>query len=82
MELKILIVDDDWKLLSVLKEVLSAENHHVTLCSDGRKAINISSREKFDLVISDLMMPGANGLEVLKEAKAKRPQINGRSNRH
>jgi DNA-binding response OmpR family regulator len=74
MELKILIVDDDWKLLSVLKEVLAEENHFVKSCSDGRKAIEICQEEKFDLIISDLMMPGANGLEVLKETRKIDPE--------
>jgi DNA-binding NtrC family response regulator len=66
--LKILIVDDDKNLLSVLKSVLVEEEHDVTTSSDGRSAINLCRQKKFDLIITDLMMPGTNGLEVLREA--------------
>jgi DNA-binding NtrC family response regulator len=64
---KILIVDDDRNLLSVLKSILADENNDVAICSDGQMAINLCLAKRFDLVITDLMMPGTNGLEVLRE---------------
>jgi DNA-binding NtrC family response regulator len=67
--LKILIVDDDKNLLSVLKTVLIEEEHEVTTSSDGRNAIALCRQKRFDLIITDLMMPGTNGLEVLREAR-------------
>jgi DNA-binding NtrC family response regulator len=67
--LKILIVDDDKNLLSVLKTILAEENNEVTTSSDGGTAIDLMRKAKFDLVITDLMMPGTNGLEVLREAR-------------
>ncbi|MBN2418733.1 MAG: response regulator [Deltaproteobacteria bacterium] len=73
MKLKILIVDDDKTLLSALKTVLDQENH-VTVCNDGNKAIELCQNEKFDLIITDLMMPGANGLEVLTETRKIDPE--------
>ena len=68
MKLNILIVDDDKTLLSALKTVLVKENN-VTICNDGKKAIELCQNKKFDLIITDLMMPGANGLEVLTESR-------------
>ncbi len=68
MKLKILIVDDDKTLLSALKTVFDQENE-VTICNDGKKAIELCRNHKFDLIITDLMMPGANGLEVLTETR-------------
>jgi DNA-binding response OmpR family regulator len=68
MKLKLLIVDDDRTLLSALKTVFDQEND-VTICNDGKKAIDLCRNEKFDLIITDLMMPGANGLEVLTETR-------------
>jgi DNA-binding NtrC family response regulator len=67
--LNLLIVDDDKNLLSVLKTILVEENHNVSTCSDGEMAIRLCKRAKFDLVITDLMMPGTNGLEVLREVR-------------
>lgn len=74
MELDILIVDDDKTLLSALKTILAQDNR-VTVCNDGKKAIELVADEKYDLIITDLMMPGANGLEVLKEARKIKPEI-------
>ncbi|MDM7920277.1 MAG: response regulator [Methanosarcina sp.] len=68
MKLRLLIVDDDRTLLSALKTVFDQENN-VTVCNDGKKAIDLCRNEKFDLIITDLMMPGANGLEVLTETR-------------
>lgn len=68
MKLRLLIVDDDRTLLSALKTVFDQEND-VTVCNDGKKAIELCRNEKFDLIITDLMMPGANGLEVLTETR-------------
>jgi len=75
MPLKALIVDDDRKLLSVLTSLLVEDNHDVTACNNGLDAIQKCREEKFDLLISDLMMPGASGLEVLKETRKLYPDI-------
>ena len=73
--MKILIVDDDKNLLSVLKTILVEEDNDVSICSDGRTAIDLFIKTKFDLIITDLMMPGTNGLEVLREAHRIDPDI-------
>jgi CheY-like chemotaxis protein len=72
MEFSILIVDDDANLLSVLK-TLFAELHDVTTCSDGSEAVEICKGRHFDVVLSDIIMPGASGLEVLKQARRTDP---------
>lgn len=74
MPLTVLIVDDDKRLLSVLKGLLTEENHEVTTCSNGLDAIHLFSERQFDLVITDLMMPGAGGMEVLKETRKISPE--------
>jgi CheY-like chemotaxis protein len=71
--LKSLIVDDDKKLRSLLSSLLMEEGDDVTACADGQSAIDKCREEKYDLVISDLVMPGASGIEVLKEARKRHP---------
>jgi DNA-binding NtrC family response regulator len=75
MILKTLVVDDDKRLRSVLKGLLSEEGHQVTTCKNGSEAIATCLAEKFDLIITDLKMPGADGLDVLRKAKKKHPDI-------
>jgi DNA-binding NtrC family response regulator len=69
MKLNILLVDDDIRILSVLKSLLTEEKHAVTTCHNGLDAIETCLEQKFDVIITDLMMPGANGIEVLKEVR-------------
>lgn len=66
----ILVVDDDRSLCTMLADFLSGENNlRVTSAYDGLEAIARIREKHFDLVLSDLMMPGADGMEVLKAAK-------------
>ncbi len=73
MEFHILIVDDDPNMLSVLQNSFSEENYHVAASSNGLDAIEKCRTRPYDLIISDIMMPGATGLEVLSIAKNINP---------
>ena len=73
MEFTILIVDDDKALLSVLQKFFAEENYHISVCSNGLDAIEKCRSNSYDLIISDIMMPGATGLEVLNAAKQLNP---------
>ncbi len=70
---KILIVDDERSLRDVLSIMLTRAGYVVTVASDGDEAIARIEKELFDLVITDLKMPKAGGLEVLKAAKDMSP---------
>lgn len=66
---KILVVDDEEVLRSLAKEVLSEEGYQVTLASSGDQALEYLEQETFDLIITDLKMPGMDGMELLKKIK-------------
>ncbi len=68
---KILIADDDKEIRSLLQEILSDEGYDAQVASDGIKAIEAIKNGDFDIVITDLIMPGADGLEVLKQSQSK-----------
>jgi CheY-like chemotaxis protein len=74
MDFHILIVDDDPNMLSVLQNSFSEENYHVATSSNGLDAIEKCRTQPYDLIISDIMMPGATGLEVLSTAKRINPK--------
>lgn len=72
---KILVVDDEPNILTLLSEVLSKKNYQVTTLPSGKNAITIPNAEEFDLVITDILMPDTDGLEVVLWFKKNYPSI-------
>ncbi len=70
---RVLLVDDKANILKLLERVLG-ESHQVTIAADGQRAISLIGSREFDVVLTDLRMPGADGFEVLRAAKARAPQ--------
>ncbi len=70
-KIRVIVVDDDISILRILKQLLKDKGYEVITASDGKEAIELISNSDFDLVITDLMMPKSDGLEVLKKAKNK-----------
>ena len=72
---KILVVDDDDHLRMVLDETLTANGYEVQTASSGQKALDLIKEQPFDLVITDLMMPGIKGIELLEQSKQINPDV-------
>lgn len=71
---RILIVDDEDIIRILLNEILNEEGYHVTDAEDGEQAVALIEKEHFDLIISDMVMPGMNGIEVLQAAFRTDPE--------
>lgn len=71
----ILVVDDDPVALLALDKTLTARGYEVTTAQSGADAIELLSKQHFDLLLTDLVMEDPNGMEVLKEAKNRHPEI-------
>jgi len=69
----ILIVEDKESMSRMLRESLEAEGFITSIAADGSKGIEVLKNEAFDLVLTDLNLPGADGLEVLKSSKELAP---------
>ena len=67
----ILVVDDDDGIRSLVKKYLNENNYLITTAQNAEEAITKIKLIKFDLIILDIMMPGKNGLEFIKEYKNK-----------
>jgi DNA-binding response OmpR family regulator len=68
---KLLIADDDVDLCALLQTYLGAEGFDVTTANDGLTALELATTGQFDLIILDVMMPGKDGLEVLKALRKR-----------
>jgi two-component system NtrC family response regulator len=68
---RILLVDDDESLLRILEHQLLKEGYTVTPCVDGSQALNEFEQGQYDVVVSDIQMPGLSGLDLLRVVKEK-----------
>lgn len=66
MSTRILVVEDEEKLARFIELELLHEGYEVVKSFDGRDALETASKESFDLILLDIMLPGLNGLEVLR----------------
>lgn len=72
---RVLIVDDEKPLLRALELKFSNAGFEVTTASDGEQALSILEKEKFNVVLLDLVMPKKDGFAVLAELKAKGKKV-------
>lgn len=71
----ILVVDDDKNIRYSLKRMFEDKGKTVITAKNGREALDILDKESPDLVVMDIMMPGMNGLQVLKEMREGWPKL-------
>jgi two-component system phosphate regulon response regulator OmpR len=71
MEKKVLLVDDDEKLLKLVKEYLEGYGFRVVILPDGSAVMKTIAAKSPDIVILDIMLPGKDGLAVLKEVRTE-----------
>jgi len=71
MQSTILLADDDTELSALLKEYFESEGYQVRLAPDGISALEEARKPGLDLVVLDVMMPGMNGMDVLKELRGE-----------
>lgn len=69
----ILLVDDAPETLEVMAQCLSGDGYHVTCAAGGKEAISLLQDRNFDLVITDLLMPDTDGMEVIMAVRRYQP---------
>lgn len=72
---KILVVEDDRELNKILVDVLEQNDYSVTGTFDGKQGLDAIERSKFDLILSDIMMPVMDGFELAKNVRFFNKQI-------
>ncbi len=72
----ILIIDDDPVMLTTIQYILNREGYNVTITKDGMEAFELLDNYLYDIVITDLMMPKMNGLEVINKLRNNHLNMN------
>ena len=72
---RILLAEDDDSLRAFLARALERAGYDVVSCADGDEALAALARGRFDLLLTDIVMPGADGIEVARQAAARDPAL-------
>ena len=72
---KILIIDDNENIRINLTGILNDEGHETVAAADGEQGLKLINESEYDAVLLDMKLPGIDGLEVLKQVKEKKPEI-------
>ena len=68
--MRVLIIEDEIKIASFMKNGLKQERYEVDLETNGRDGLELAMNTQYDLILLDVMLPGINGIEILKELRA------------
>lgn len=71
----LLIVDDEKSIREILYEVLTVQGYECYRAESGQSALNLLGKKQVELVLSDILMPGMSGVDLLKEAKKNDPDL-------
>ena len=71
----ILIVDDDLQIQKLLKQILEKEGHETMVAADGLEAMRKYKQKRPDLLITDIVMPKKEGIELIMELKQLEPDV-------
>ena len=74
---RIIVVDDEEMIVDLCSRVLAEQGYHVRGASSGEEALGLAAREKFDMAVTDMLMPGMDGLETVHALKKQQPELIG-----
>jgi DNA-binding NtrC family response regulator len=72
---RVLVIDDERDMLEILQDFFESEGYAVAVAPSGEQAIELSRRESFDVAITDMRMPGMDGLHTLQHLRQLHPSL-------
>jgi DNA-binding response OmpR family regulator len=73
--MQILVIEDEARILAFVARALRAEGFTVGVANDGEEGLVLALAYPYDLVVLDLLLPGIDGLELLRELRARKPEL-------
>lgn len=74
-QMRILVVDDEPRICHLIEELLKLEGYHIDISFSGTDALEMFNKYDYQMLITDLKMPGIDGLELIQKAKEQNPEI-------
>ena len=74
-KLRVLIVDDDPRMAKTLKDILTVKGYEADVAHSGPEALEKTAETHFDCLLSDIKMPGINGVELFRAIRKTRPDL-------
>lgn len=75
MEIRVLLVDDEKDFVETLAQRLEVRGFDVRTCLSGDEALNLVREHEFDVIVLDVLMPGKDGIDTLRDIKIMKPLI-------
>lgn len=72
---RVLVVDDEPNMRKTLADILQDEGHQVSTASSGEEAVELCSKERYDVVLMDVRMPGMNGVEAFRKIRLHQDNV-------
>lgn len=72
---RILVIDDEMRVLEVLCDILRVEGYDVDTATNGTEGVQLFRRGSYDLVITDMVMPGKDGLQTILDLRKEVPEL-------
>ncbi len=72
---RLLVVDDEAIVVSLVRDALEDEDYDIVTAMTGTDALSLIEQQSFDLLITDIRMPGMNGIDLVKAARDKQPEL-------
>ena len=73
--MRILVIDDEPLVADVMAEALRLEDHDVVVASSGEEGLRVIAQKPPDAVLLDIVMPGMDGIEVLRAIRERNPEL-------
>jgi two-component system, OmpR family, copper resistance phosphate regulon response regulator CusR len=73
--MQILIIEDDQRLANIIKRGLDENGYNATIAYDGKMGLKLALGQDFDLIISDIILPEINGLDLCRKIRTSKPSV-------